>query len=104
MSASNATGRSLPTYDVYGLGNALVDMEYRVDDAFLARHGIAKGHMTLVEEAFLDRLEEDLSERPHERMSGGSAANTIMAVQGFGGLPTPREESRENAAEHSSGS
>ena len=52
-------------------------------DAFLARHGIAKGHMTLVEVDFLDRLEEDLSERPHERMSGGSAANTIMAVQGL---------------------
>ena len=85
MNANSATGRSRPIYDVYGLGNALVDMEYRVDDAFLARHGIAKGHMTLVEEAFLDRLEEDLSERPHERMSGGSAANTIMAVQGFGG-------------------
>ena len=60
-------------------------MEYWVDDAFLARHDIAKGHMTLVEEAFLNRLKDDLSERPHERMSGGSAANTVMAVQGFGG-------------------
>ena len=85
MSANDTAGRPRPIYDVYGVGNALVDMEYRVDDAFLAQHGIAKGHMTLVEEAFLDRLGEDLSERPHERMSGGSAANTIMAIQGFGG-------------------
>ena len=85
MNASNAGGQSGRSYDVYGLGNALVDMEYRVDDAFLARHGIAKGHMTLVEEDVLHRLTDDLTERPHERMSGGSAANTVMAVQGFGG-------------------
>jgi sugar/nucleoside kinase (ribokinase family) len=72
-------------YDVYGLGNALVDMEYRVDDGFLTRHGIAKGHMTLVDEARLTSLIEDLADYQPERMSGGSAANTIIAVQGFGG-------------------
>lgn len=72
-------------YDVYGLGNALVDMEYRVDDGFLVRHGIAKGHMTLVEEARLEQLVAELEEYHPERMSGGSAANTIIAIQGFGG-------------------
>lgn len=72
-------------YDVYGLGNALVDMEYRVEDSFLTRHGIAKGHMTLVDEARLDALVDDLTDYQPERMSGGSAANSIIAVQGFGG-------------------
>lgn len=72
-------------YDVYGLGNALVDMEYRVEDGFLRRHGISKGHMTLVDEERLDALVGDLRELDAERLSGGSAANTIMAVQGFGG-------------------
>jgi sugar/nucleoside kinase (ribokinase family) len=72
-------------YDVYGLGNALVDMEYRVDDAFLRRHRITKGHMTLVDEERLNALIRDLSEYQPERMSGGSAANTVIAVQGFGG-------------------
>ncbi len=72
-------------YDVYGLGNALVDMEYRVDDGFLRRHGIAKGHMTLVDEARLDALAANLAEYEPERMSGGSAANSMIAVQGFGG-------------------
>ncbi|MDH3640560.1 MAG: adenosine kinase [Gammaproteobacteria bacterium] len=71
-------------FDVYGLGNALVDMEYRIEDSFLQRHNIAKGHMTLVEEAHLDALVEDLAEYVPERMSGGSAANTIIAAQGFG--------------------
>ena len=72
-------------YDVYGLGNALVDTEYRVDEGFLKRHGIAKGHMTLVDEPRLDLLMADLQASAHERFSGGSAANTLMAVQGFGG-------------------
>lgn len=72
-------------YDVYGLGNALVDMEYRVDDGFLSRHGIAKGHMTLVDEDRLNNLVAALAEYQPERMSGGSAANTMIAVQGFGG-------------------
>ena len=72
-------------YDVYGLGNALVDMEYRVDEAFLARHGIAKGHMTLVDEERMVALIEDLSDAKPVRSSGGSAANTVVAVQGFGG-------------------
>ena len=71
-------------FDVYGLGNALVDMEYRIDDGFLQRHSIAKGHMTLVDEDLLDALVDDLSEHTPERMSGGSAANTIIAAQGFG--------------------
>jgi fructokinase len=72
-------------YDVYGLGNALVDMEFRIDDGFLRRHGIDKGHMTLVAEERLDQLTAALHEYTPERMSGGSAANAIIAVQGFGG-------------------
>jgi sugar/nucleoside kinase (ribokinase family) len=72
-------------YDVYGLGNALVDMEYRVEDSFLHRQGITKGHMTLVDEDRLTALIAALAEHHPERMSGGSAANTIIAVQGFGG-------------------
>lgn len=71
-------------FDVYGLGNALVDMEYRVDDGFLARHQIAKGHMTLVDEPRLEALIDDLEEYTPDRMSGGSAANTIIAAQYFG--------------------
>ncbi|NIP16066.1 MAG: adenosine kinase [Pseudomonadales bacterium] len=71
-------------YDIYGLGNALVDMEYRIDDGFLRRHDIAKGHMTLVEEDRLDALIADLNEYDPERMSGGSAANTVIAAQCFG--------------------
>ena len=79
------TGRHDKVYDLYGVGNALMDLEYRVEDRFLQRHGIAKGHMTLVDEARLGQLSEALADHHPERLSGGSAANTLMAVQGFGG-------------------
>ena len=76
--------------DVYGVGNALVDMEYKVDDAFLAEHGVAKGLMTLVEEDRLDALTDALSELTPERASGGSAANTVYACLLYTS-PSPRD-------------
>lgn len=69
---------------VYGVGNALVDMEYKIDDGFLADHNIAKGHMTLVEADRLNALTAALADFAPSNSSGGSAANTIYAVQAFG--------------------
>jgi hypothetical protein len=37
-------------FDVVGLGNAIVDVLSRADDAFLAQHAIAKDAMSLIEE------------------------------------------------------
>ena len=37
-------------YHVYGVGNALVDMEFEVEDSFLDLMRIDKGIMTLVDE------------------------------------------------------
>jgi sugar/nucleoside kinase (ribokinase family) len=71
-------------FDVFGLGNALVDMEYTVDDGFLRRHGIDKGHMTLVDEDRLLTLIGHLEDLTPHRTSGGSAANTLIAAQAFG--------------------
>lgn len=74
-------------YDIYGVGNALVDFEYTVTDDFLRSVGVAKGHMTLLDEARISALEQRLGAagaRPVSSMSGGSAANTIVAARGFG--------------------
>jgi sugar/nucleoside kinase (ribokinase family) len=75
--------------DVYGIGNALVDTEYEVDDAFLAAAKLPKGMMTLIEAADRDRLVRML-ETEHERQvvnraGGGSAANTIVSIAQCGG-------------------
>lgn len=72
-------------YDVYAIGNALVDMEFAVDDEFLIQNNIDKGVMTLVNEAQQQKLYEALAGHTGKMASGGSAANTIIAVSHFGG-------------------
>ena len=73
-------------YDIYAIGNALVDTEVEVSDAFLERMGIDKGMMTLVDEVRQHELVAALNSdgRIHRRASGGSACNTAVAAQYFG--------------------
>jgi len=72
-------------YDVYGLGNALVDMEFEVETEYLQIANIEKGLMTLVDEARQSEIVNTLNGIPHKRACGGSAANTMIAVSQFGG-------------------
>lgn len=72
-------------YDVYAIGNALVDVEYGVDPGDLRRLGIDKGVMTLVEAERQAELMAALADREVHRSAGGSAANTVIAVSQFGG-------------------
>jgi len=72
-------------YHVYAIGNALVDMEFAVDDEFLSRLNIDKGVMTLVDSDQQQALYEALAGHTGKMASGGSAANTIIAVSHFGG-------------------
>ncbi|HDZ10265.1 adenosine kinase [Pseudohongiella sp.] len=74
-------------YDVYAIGNALVDKEFEVDDSFFAEAGIQKGFMTLIEEDKQQQLLDLLSTRyPLKKQAGGgSAANSLYALSQFGG-------------------
>jgi len=72
-------------YNVYGLGNALVDMEFEVEDGFLNLMQVDKGVMTLVDEEEQHRLMAHLDAFEGTRGSGGSAANTLIAVSAMGG-------------------
>lgn len=72
-------------YDVYGIGNALVDMEFEVTPEFLKANGVEKGLMTLVEEERQVHLLKTLDSKQHKRNCGGSAANTIIAATQLGG-------------------
>lgn len=72
-------------YDVYGIGNALVDMEFEVNDSFIQTHQITKGGMTLVEEDRQHHLLKALGGEALKRQCGGSAANTVIAVAQMGG-------------------
>jgi sugar/nucleoside kinase (ribokinase family) len=70
-------------HDVVGIGNAIVDIIGRCDEAFLARHGCAKGSMQLVDAAAVAKLYDDMG--PTVEISGGSGANTMVGVASFGG-------------------
>jgi sugar/nucleoside kinase (ribokinase family) len=72
-------------YDVYGLGNALVDMEFEINDPFLNDNDIEKGVMTLVDENRQHELIGQLDAFEGNKASGGSAANTLIAVSSMGG-------------------
>ncbi|MBR8831172.1 MAG: 2-dehydro-3-deoxygluconokinase [Chroococcopsis gigantea SAG 12.99] len=72
-------------YHVYGIGNALVDMEIEVTPAALEALGIDKGVMTLVDEDRQALILDKLGHTTSKRSSGGSAANTMVAIAQLGG-------------------
>lgn len=74
-------------YDVYGIGNAIVDKEFEVQDSFFAEHGIEKGMMTLVDRDQQVVLLKELNDTYglKKRSGGGSAANSLYALSQFGG-------------------
>jgi sugar/nucleoside kinase (ribokinase family) len=69
--------------DVLGIGNAIVDVIARTDDAFLEQHDLPKGGMTLIDAERAHRLYEDMG--PGTEMSGGSVANTMAGIASLGG-------------------
>ena len=72
-------------YDVFGVGNALVDIQARISENWLASTGFDKGIMTLVDDAQQKAVLDRLAGTPLNRCAGGSAANTIVGVADFGG-------------------
>lgn len=77
------TDQTHPEFDVVAIGNAIVDVQARADESFLAANGLSKGAMTLIDGA----RAEDLYARmgPGIETSGGSAANTAAGIASLGG-------------------
>ena len=69
-------------FDILGIGNAIVDVLARADDAFLARHGMARGSMALIGPEDAERIYRDMG--PGVESSGGSGANTCAAAAALG--------------------
>lgn len=78
---------SKASVDVVALGNALVDVLVNVDDTFIenqiAKSGMQRGAMTLIDEARAVELYAAMP--PAIEVSGGSAGNTIAGLASFGG-------------------
>jgi len=75
----------MKTYDLYAIGNALVDSEYEVTDLQLQTMGVDKRHMTLVDSARRSELLSHLNGTTARRTGGGSAGNTVVALSQLGG-------------------
>jgi len=69
--------------DVLAIGNAIVDIIADCDDEFLAREGLTKGMMRLIDAEEATRLYDHMG--PAREISGGSAGNTAAGVAALGG-------------------
>lgn len=70
------------TFHVAGIGNAIVDVMAYVDDAFIEKHDLLKGAMTLINDAEAELLYNAMG--ACAECSGGSVANTMAALASFG--------------------
>jgi len=70
-------------YDVVGIGNAIVDVIAKADEAFLTANGLVKNAMRLISADEADELYNKMG--PGLEMSGGSAGNTMAALASLGG-------------------
>jgi sugar/nucleoside kinase (ribokinase family) len=69
-------------YRRYRIGNAIVDVMAPAQDADIARLGLAKGGMTLVDADRARELYDAMG--PAREISGGSAANTLAGLAALG--------------------
>jgi sugar/nucleoside kinase (ribokinase family) len=72
-------------FDVCGMGNALVDIIVEVSDEEFAPLGFERGTMRLVDWAEQRGLLDSLHARDPRLVSGGSVANSVIALSQLGG-------------------
>jgi fructokinase len=71
-----------PRFDICGIGNAIVDLLARTDDAFLSKHDMPKGAMTLIDADTAARLTAAMA--GGQTASGGSVANSCAVAAALG--------------------
>lgn len=79
------TSQQSKSVDVFGVGNALVDILALVDDDFLEKHQLNRGGMTLMDAQKQGGILHALEHQDLKLRSGGSAANTTIAIAQSGG-------------------
>jgi sugar/nucleoside kinase (ribokinase family) len=75
----------MTNYDLYAIGNALVDSEYQISDSQLQAMGVEKRRMTLIDAQRRAELQRHLQHTAPRRTGGGSAGNTVVALSQLGG-------------------
>jgi len=72
-------------YDVYGLGNALVDLQVPVEHDVVESTGNPPGSMVLIDDRTKDRVIERLDRASIMPHAGGSVANSTVGIVALGG-------------------
>lgn len=72
----------MKSYQVVGIGNAIVDVLSQTDDSFLEHMGISKGVMQLIERERAETLYAAMDART--QAPGGSVANTLAGLGNLG--------------------
>lgn len=72
-------------YDVFGVGNAIVDILAQVDDTVVSDLGLNKGGMALMSTEQQGDVLTKIKDPALTFASGGSAANTMVAIKQSGG-------------------
>jgi fructokinase len=73
---------SATRFDIVGIGNAIVDLLLPTDEAFLSRHDMPKGVMSLIDAARATQLTAEMA--GGVTASGGSVANTCAVAAALG--------------------
>jgi sugar/nucleoside kinase (ribokinase family) len=73
---------SVTRFDITGIGNAIVDLLARTDDAFLTRHDMRKGGMALIDADSATALTAAMPDG--QTASGGSVANSCAVAAALG--------------------
>ncbi len=76
------SGWLMASYDLVGIGNALVDVLVTVEDSFLDENNLPKGSMNLVDADQSDALYAKVS--AGVEVSGGSCGNTMAGFSALG--------------------
>ena len=71
------------TFDIVGVGSAIVDILSHADEALIEKFDLQKGTMALISEEQADLFSKTLKDA--QEKSGGSVANTVAGVASLGG-------------------
>ena len=74
-------------YDIFGIGGAIFDLEYHVEDSFFEEVSLQKGVRTLVtdaEQTHIINMLHNKGYKPTLSEGGGSAANSLTCARAFG--------------------
>jgi len=73
-----------PIYDVVGIGNALLDLVYNVNETILEELGLIKGEMKLINKEESEKILNYLNMHNPSIHPGGSSSNTMAGISNFG--------------------